>query len=658
MKKRVVFALIATLFLSIFAVTFASAQTKTTDTQKIDSAYIWLTSQVDGKWASVDAETAALGLLALGYDDRLAADAKAGIRANQNAEQHCWPKANCKSLDTALSMLALQSLGEPVDDEAEYLIDRQIPFKVGGITWLLQVDTKTASSCTIKYDSNEYTLTIKKDRTYAFSSQVPGCLTPVDGNYWLRVSNNCLDKTYSITCEEPASISLPYRLDQTLYVSSETLISPADIAIKTVCIREGATCSYEATMWTAYALFKAGKEYTHLLPYLIGEAENNAKFLPDALLFAMTSKEEHANKLISQQNREGFWTDLGGRGRYWDTGIGILSIREYAPENATKGQAWLLKNQNSDGSFGTTNKIKDTAIVLYGSWPKAVAQGLNDCSDVYGFFCRSSCLADEQQTSASCSTGICCKPEGLNAACSALADCSKPECSGQFVTDIFSKRGKCELNKETICNDNFDNDNDGFVDLQDTDCSVTCFDIGGQECSSTDQCDVTTRKTLDADACCTGTCAPAQVSCQAQSGEFCSSNQQCDGNQVAANDASASNVCCVGSCKSKTNLWPWIILLAVLLLGAGIYFAYKKGYLDKYKKYFNFKFGRAKPSAEGKTPSPFRPQVRPYSPAQPSPTPFSYQTSGRHYPERKSDTKTDSELKETMERLKRYSEKK
>ena len=33
---------------------------------------------------------------------------------------------------------------------------------------------------------------------------------------------------------------------------------------------------------------------------------------------------------------------------------------------------------------------------------------------------------------------------------------------------------------ESICDDNFDNDNDGLTDVEDPDCSVTCFELAGQ----------------------------------------------------------------------------------------------------------------------------------------------------------------------------------
>ena len=207
------------------------------------------------------------------------------------------------------------------------------------------------------------------------------------------------------------------------------------------------------------------------------------------------------------------------------------------------------------------------------------------------------------------------------------------------------------MNKETRCEDNFDNDNDGLVDLEDQDCLVTCLDISGQECSSTEQCDVSTRKTLDADACCTGSCTPSEVSCKSQSGEFCTLNQQCDGNRVAASDAAGANFCCVGTCKSKLVIWPWILFLIILLLAGGIFFLYKRGDLDKYKKYFQF--GKKAPADK---PTPFRPPVRPYVQTQNSPPPFTHRPAmtSRHYPEGKADTKTESELKETMEKLKNY----
>ncbi len=654
MKKRAGLVLFVALLIIFSASPLITAQEEPlpapTETQKIDSAYLWLTQQVDGRWSTLTTDIASLALLALGYDDRLSADAKTLLLARENKEDWCWPSddrtRNCRALDTAYAVLALNSLGQPVEEEIDWLLSMQAPFRVTGINWLLQIDTREASNCTVKYDNNEFTLSINEDKKYSWAGPSPSCLNLrsidgdrlVSGNEWISISNNCLDRVYSVSCESSAAVSLPYFFN-TLYVSAETFTSPTDVSINTVCIREGAVCSYEATLWTAYALQKAGREYTQLLPYLIGEADNNRAVFPDAILFSLTSKEEHATKALSQQNREGYFMSTGGKGRYWDTALGILGLIDYSPDNVTKAKDWLLKNQNTDGSFGTTSRIRDTALVLYSGWPKGVTLGRNDCEDTYGYFCRSACNFDEQSFSASCLVGVCCRPAGEAGACSRIEDCGKPECVGQFVSDVFGRRGICE-SQETVCNDNFDNDNDGRTDLDDSDCAKTCFELGGEECTFSQDCDGNLRTAIGADRCCIGNCVDTVSTCSSKGGFLCSEDESCGGNFLSASDASASRICCSQQCSPKRAIWPYILILVLLALAGAIFFLYKKGYLEKFIKF------KGKPAAkpEEKFP-PYRPPVRPYYPE------HTFEESRK---KKEVETETESELKETMEKLKKY----
>jgi len=633
------------------------------ESSNIEKGYLWLINQVDGKWTAIDTETNALALLALSHDDRLSTDGKNALLAKKNTKNSCWPSASCKAKDTALAVIALNNLGIPVDEETEWLKSREVPFKVSGITWLLQTDTKTAANCSIIFDSKEYVLQINEDKTYKWEGGAPSCLSLTDKNYWIKISTSCLDEVYSISCDAQATVSLPYRIGSgisaTLYVPSETLFTPADVLIKTVCIREGATCNYESTMWTAYALQQAGEEYTQLLPYLIGESSSNKHLIPDSILALLTEKESHRVELLTRQNRRGYWSEVRGKGKYWDTALAVRSVFDYASDNVTLAKKWILDNQNSDGSFGTTRKTRDTAFVLNSLWPKAVAGGINDCEAVYGYFCRTACESGESSVAISCALGACCKPSG-STTCNSLSDCSKAECNGEFVTDILGTRGQCEV-KETICDDSFDNDNDGLIDNDDPDCQVTCFEIGGTECSFDESCDVNTRRTLETDRCCTGTCAPSQITCGSQGGEFCSTkSEQCDGSILSASDASTAQFCCVGSCKSQRSVWPWIIIL-LLIVGSGGFYAYKKGYLDRYinklSKYFKNRKA-AQPKTFGKPA--YRPPVRPYSHATaPQPhRPSSTRPMYSRYTRRIGGTRTEAELKKTIEKLKTYTNKK
>ncbi|MFC1685959.1 hypothetical protein ACFLZZ_02975 [Nanoarchaeota archaeon] len=660
MKKRgVIVLLVSILALSLCPLVIAEVD----DDLKIENAYLWLIDQSDAKWQNLDSETNALALMALGYDDRLAVDGRNALLDKQDEEEACWPARRCRSKETAFSILALNALGESVEEETDWLLERETTFTGSNLNWLLQVDSSEPANCSIVYDSKEYNLEINEDKTYSWGGSSPSCLSLVDivgsqiiqGKYWIKISKGCLDNIYTISCDVPASVSIPY-MSSSLYISPETFETPTDVAIEAVCIKEGASCNYESTMWGTYALYQADREYTHFLPYLIGESGNNQHLLPDSILWLLTGKEDHANSLLSKQNRIGYWSQVRGKGKYWDTSLGILGLFDYATDNVTKAQDWLLKNQNNDGSFGTTKKIRDTAMALYSSWPKIVSGGINDCEDVYNYFCRTDCLSEEEEkASISCAVGVCCKSSGL-ADCSDTEDCSKSECKGEFVTDIFGRRGQCEV-AENTCDDEFDNDGDDLIDMDDNDCTLTCFELGGEECDYDEECDVNTRKTLESDRCCVGSCIPSQVICSEQSGIFCSNNQKCDGNIVSASDASASSFCCQGDCKGKASFWIWLFIILIVVAGALI-FLYKKGLLDKYMDKLSKTFKKEPPKSGGKVS--YRPPVKPYTQAGP-PTPvrpFSYQ---RHHPrptpQRKSSTKTDTDLQKTIDKLRKYASK-
>ena len=64
MKKRAAYLVLAILILSVSLGIFASAQ-QASETEKVESAYLWLIQQTSGKWSNLDMETMSLSLLAL-----------------------------------------------------------------------------------------------------------------------------------------------------------------------------------------------------------------------------------------------------------------------------------------------------------------------------------------------------------------------------------------------------------------------------------------------------------------------------------------------------------------------------------------------------------------------------------------------------------------
>ena len=646
MKKRflVSYIVLSLIFSSILVSAMVSAAD--TETQKVAASYKYLTNAVAGTWGSQDSENNALALLALAYDDALAFDGKESLMS-KSLHGSCWPSSSCKIKSTALAMLALNRMGEDTDNVTAWIMSKQKAFQTSGISWYLQLDSSAQTNCTVRYETSRTVqdkLILNKDKTYALPS-ASSCLELSGDRYWMRIKSTCLDKSYYITCDDSAVASLLYKLGETLYLQAETLTVPAEVSISTICLADTNICSYEGTLWAAYSLMRAGKDYGQLLPYLISEADNNQKILPDGLLWLLTSKEEHASKLLVQQLKDGSWNDVGGYGKFWDTGLASLALKDYSPDNVSKAKDFLLKNQEADGSWGTY-KIRDTALILYSLWPKDVTSvSSNDCVDVQGFVCRDSCETGEINVDYPCLAGICCQTEGFSGNCKSIEDCLKPECDGLSVTDFFGKKGVCEYGTEKSCKDEFDNDYNGLTDMADTPCQQTCYQLLGTECAVDESCDGEVRETVETKNCCTGTCVKEDRTCSEQGGVFCKNSQTCTGNPVAAKDAT-TETCCQGTCKGSSILMWVIILIVLIALGAGGYYGYKKGYFDRFKKKPGFQGGT--PTSRG--PIGFQPPVRPFSSSQTPPPQFMQ----RPNPSRPA----NPELDDTMSKLKRYSEKK
>ena len=298
--------------------------------------------------------------------------------------------------------------------------------------------------------------------------------------------------------------------------------------------------------------------------------------------------------------------------------------------------------------------LNESVIVnIIGLTPPSVPT--NECQDI-GYSCRdvSICPDDEEKVDYSCIAGICCKPISAEEDCNVLSDCGKRGCDKEWIT-VEGVLKKCEYQTELTCDDMFDNDNDGDIDLSDSDCRKTCLDRLGKECEKDEECSISTVKTIDVDSCCLGECEAAEKTCAEQNGVECESDQNCKNDAWLT--ASDTSYCCETECSSKANLVPFIIILAVLGLGALGYFIYKKG------------FFRKKPAPPRITPSTtsafYQPPVRPLAQQpqiqqQPVNVHIKLQPKYIPQPQRREAVKREvkSELDETLKKLKKLAEEK
>lgn len=519
MKKGVALLLI----FSIFLVSFVIAQDETVD----DKAYSCLQSRFDQTDCdSLSSEGKIFALLTLGEcKDEVLDDSKY--------------ESDLKY--TSQAVLALNNAGVNVDDSVNWLLEQnKTPTE---IIWYLQIDSATASACTLSYNGNDYTVNIGNDKK--IDSNAGTCLTRASGNYWLQINPNCYDEEFEISCDEDFLTTLLFKEpnDNTIHVSSEATSSQGEGTtiekINFLCFQKGSSCDYVGSLWTTLVLdyLGEGDDLSPFIFYLTTLVDSYNTYLPEAFLYYLTGENKFENSLIDSQSTTGFWKV--GTDRYYDTALALLAVPS-GSISWNNAVSWLEEDQSDSGCWNSNNFV-DTAFIAYSVWPRGVSLtgtgGINtgdDCLDA-GYFCMS---------------GANCGGEILSAF----------DCSG------FDK---CCSKEEQL---------------------ETCEELSGEICNSNQQCSGgTSENTFDLDygqtCCIEGACetkSSEEFTCTS-SGGICRIDG-CDSNEESSFDTCEfGDTCCVPkTSQSSSLLWLWILILLVLiaLVSIGIW---KK---DKVKEYW------------------------------------------------------------------------
>lgn len=517
------------IFLLIISLTFVLAQTEEEagedESGKVALAYKWLSDQVKDDWPA-STEDSAFALLALAYDDKLASEGRKALLAKKT--DGGWSTIK----QTALALLALGRLGEKTTTIENWLLNKSKTFEATGLEWYIQIEIEGNTSCEIRYDGKADEVIVYEDKKVKLNvGGTPKCLSdsPV---YWLRISSDeeCLKKTYSFYCDDYVKGSLLYKKDKTWFVPSKTEEkSQFSLKIESICLAEGGKCNYEGTLWAAYALSEQGRDIDLLLPYLVAQADAEEKYLPNAFLFILSdyTEPDYAESLLAIQDKKGYWYRMY---KFYDTALVYLALKEYygADESLELAKNYLLGHQMTAGSWD--NSIRDTAFVLYAVWPKEVSplppELINECT-TRGYHCRTSCIGynevEAEEYSGFCEEDeFCCKPEGVitecedaghkcctkcdpgfntfseyNEGCWPKVCCEKCEEVEEEIPECEKKGYKCctdcdpssvaypEYDKSCpgfarccekceegieICNNDIDDDRDGYTDCDDPDC--------------------------------------------------------------------------------------------------------------------------------------------------------------------------------------------
>jgi len=470
----------AVLFLALL---FSSSEgVEAQDNQsKIDGAFQWLVDKVAVSWGNT--EENAFSIMALkGFDSSLAEQGVQNLLQNSVGNE-CWPSPSCKVRDTALATIALEKMGKDTTKPKAWLLLQQKLFLEEG-DWFLQYEILSGTNngtCTAAYTfgggNKQDTIFIKEGRKIELE-QTSLCFDVLSNKpYWLNIKEPCLETEFFVSCQEPEWLA------NMLFNSGSTLMffpeikTAGTLKITSKCFPNipGGSCDYDASMWASYALDLL-EEDPQTRAFLESGADAN-KPLSYALLFLISAFGEidFAEKLAAEQDAGGFWN---GAERFFHTAISYLSLKNVAIGNLDLPAAknWLLAsaNQNSDFSWGSDQKHRDTAAVLFGVFTRVggggvgvqrcesfgeplrniccsadkVRVGADDidlsCANIFGTVCVAAqdCEATDAETCAG-NNGICCGTPAVGATTYGNLDCG----SGEICAS------SCGIAEEDTCSD-------------------------------------------------------------------------------------------------------------------------------------------------------------------------------------------------------------
>src|SRR3989338_8176828 len=182
MKKTGV--ILVFLLFTILAASLISAANETID----EKAYYCLEGKVSGKCSTLSLEEQQFSLLALAYNTNLQEECKSSL-LNKSLNNECWPSPSCKNKDTALSIIALSNINVATGTAENWLMSKNKTSS--NLEWYLEIDSSSATECTISYDSTSKKINIAEDKK--ISGDLGSCLSLAYDNYWMKISNSCLN---------------------------------------------------------------------------------------------------------------------------------------------------------------------------------------------------------------------------------------------------------------------------------------------------------------------------------------------------------------------------------------------------------------------------------------------------------------------------------
>jgi hypothetical protein len=493
------------------------------------------------------------------------ADGKCTSLVAGSSNNGCWPSGSCDIKTTAQAVLALHNSGLSTSNSESWLASQQLT--APDINWFMQINTNSNSSCSVSYSGSSYPVGINADKS--LNGGAGTCLTLSSNGNWLSVSSTCYGTPFTVSCNQPFTITNLYQRQSfpTIYVSSSSSSASSGgkitDSVNSSCFGSGNTCNYEATLWASLALNSLGKSIAPFIPYLTAEASDtsNQQFLPYAFLYALTSSSDYLNTLLSQQkivNNQNYWDQGSSYGSFYDTALALLPIQSQNPPEKSNALDWLMSMQGSDGCWNSGN-ILDTAFILYSiSGSKVQRTATADCVTAGDY----------------CISGVNCNQTGGN------------------ILQGFNCAGTINV----CCSKNI--------------VLPSCTSQSGQLCASGQTCQgnpTSASGVTSGQTCCIGTCTTPVLTpsdCELAGGtcrSFCSSSEQSSSQSCAL----GNEICCVA--KQTSIIWIWVLAILIVLTLIGIV-SRKKLSILWFRVKSKFKKGGSKAPAQGYPRPPFPPR--------------------------------------------------
>lgn len=494
--------------------------TTTQDLSKIEEAFECLEEEV-GDCEDLTIQEKALVILA--SPDDVTARCVSELKDAKNTAS-CWGDNGCNVKDTALAVLALDHAGENTATSEEWLIKQNKT--ATDVLWYLEQDSSEATQCKISYSGNDYIVNIAENKK--IDSSAGPCLNLAISNFWLRVSSDCYDTEFQISCDKSFISTLIYGQHSSsegatvFYPLSDTASASAsgtiELKIKSKCFGDN-TCNYEGSAWATLALLQTGHNIENYLPYLIAAADSNERYLPNAFIYAITEDTGYGNLLVQEQKFNNWEADATAYNSVYDTSLALLALSSSSNEQVTKAKDWLLFKQGASGCWeNTDSEIRDTSIALWAlegrGYSSPTSPSVTYCSDA-NYFCipTSKCPVNEVLDNYFC---------------------------GGTAGDVCCQNEHLEL----------------------------CSAMLGEVCGSDETCNGVEENSLDG-ACCLGTCEiqTPSADCDAM-GYMCEVGECPSGKEEIDYDCDSGEVCCrtTTTPEGGSLWWLWVLIILILIV--------------------------------------------------------------------------------------------